>query len=127
MELVSLAHDSGTDDGFASIPGTSPAMGPCPYPYGLRFNLTHEELGKLGYTDLPPAGTTLRIEAVGVVTKASSEDPDADGDVDYCCVEIQITELGLEEEGESEGEDTDEDSTQSDRAERMYGKSKQPA
>lgn len=92
-----------------------------PYPYGLRLNLTQDELAKLGYTELPPAGTELRLEAVGCVVRSSSEDPDADGDIDYLCVEIQITELGVEQEGE-EKEDKS-----GGRAERMYAKGKQPA
>ncbi len=92
-----------------------------PYPYGLRLHLTQEELEKLGYKDLPPAGTELRLEAVGCVTRSASEDPDADGDIDYLCVEVQITELGVEQEGESAGVDED-----SGTAERLY-KGKQAA
>lgn len=90
-----------------------------PYPYGLRLNLNQEQLAALGYQELPPAGTTLRIEAVGCVVRSSSEDPDADGDIDYLCVEIQITEMGIEEEEASAGKDDDSDG---DRAGRMYGK-----
>lgn len=124
MKLVDMASEPGKDL------YTSPAMAPSPYPYGLRLCLNAEQLDKLGYTDLPPAGTEVRIEAVCVVTKSATEDPDADGDVDYVSVELQVKELGLEEEGESEGEDTDSDNgkgDQSDRAERMYSKGKQPA
>lgn len=99
----------------------SPTPAALPYPYGLRINLTQEELEKLGYKELPPAGTQLRLEAVGCVTRSASEDPDADGDIDYLCVEVQITELGVEQEGESAGVDDDEDSG---RATRMYGKDK---
>lgn len=100
------------------------AMPACsPYPYGLRLHLTQTELEKLGYEGLPPAGTKVRIEAVACVTRAASEDPDADGDIDYLCVEMQITELGIEETAASEGEDSDDDG---DRAARMY-KGKQPA
>lgn len=99
---------------------TGMAMPACsPYPYGLRLHLTQVELAKLGYEGLPPAGTKVRIEAVACVTRAASEDPDADGDIDYLCVEMQITELGIEEQGESE--------ESGDRAERMYAKGKQPA
>ena len=114
MELVDM-RETGGAQGLAMAE-------PCaPLPYGLRLNLGQEQLAALGYSELPEAGTTVRIEAVGVVTRASSEDPDADGDVDYLCVEIQITEMGLEEEEESSGEDTDGDG---DRAGRMYGKGK---
>jgi hypothetical protein len=114
MDLVPMAREETPSLGMPEPVAISP------YPYGLRINLTHEELEKLGYSDLPPAGTKCRIEAVGVVTRAATEDPDADGDVDYCCVEIQITELGMEEEGEPEGEDRS-----AGRAERMYAKGKQ--
>lgn len=91
-----------------------------PYPYGLRLCLTQNELEKLGYTELPPAGTELRLEAVGCVTRSASEDPDADGDIDYLCVEVQITQLGVEQDGESKDDS-------GSRAERMYAKGKQPA
>lgn len=104
-----------SDGGTATEP-----MALCPYPYGLRLHLNQEQLAALGYAELPPAGTSLRIEAVGVVTRSSSEDPDADGDIDYLCVEVQITEMGLEEEEASTGEDSDRDA--GERATRMYGK-----
>lgn len=111
-----MERESGESAGYPT------PMTVSPYPYGLRLCLTQEELEKLGYEGLPEAGTKVRIEAVACVTRAASEDPDADGDIDYLCVEMQITELGIEEEGESEGEDSD-----GDRAERMYAKGKQPA
>jgi hypothetical protein len=102
-----------------------------PYPYGLRLTLNQEQLEALGYSELPPAGTKCRIEALGVVVKASSEDPDADGDCDYLCVELQITEMGMEEEGEGEEDESDagdgEGTEVNGRAERMYRKNQQPA
>lgn len=113
MNLVNMERAEGTETGMA-MPAISP------YPYGLRLCLTQEELEKLGYEGLPEAGTQVRIEALACVTRASSEDPDADGDVDYLCVEMQITELGIEEEAASAGKDSDNDA----RAARMY---KQPA
>jgi hypothetical protein len=113
MEMVSMESEPVTEMTGVAMPACSP------YPYGLRLHLTQVELEKLGYEGLPPAGTKVRIEAVACVTRAASEDPDADGDIDYLCVEMQITELGIEEE---EGE-SDEGG---DRAERMY-KGKQPA
>lgn len=105
-----MAQEAGEPSETLAMPGSSP------YPYGLRLHLTHVELEKLGYTELPPAGTELHLEAIGVVTRAATEDPDADGDVDYCCVEVQIKELGLEEEAEEEPERDD-----GETAERMYG------
>lgn len=112
-----MARDA---DKAMEIMGAAPAT-VSPYPYGLRLCLTQVELEKLGYEGLPPAGTKVRIEALACVTRAASEDPDADGDIDYLCVEMQITELGIEEEEASSGEGG------GDRAERMYAKGKQPA
>ena len=123
MELVSMAREQPTGD---KMYGAAVPCEPCPYPYGLRLNLSQEQLAALGYTELPPAGTTLRLEAVAVVTRSASEDPDADGDIDYLCVEMQITEMGVEQEGETDQDDEDEDGT-AGRAERMYAKGKQPA
>jgi hypothetical protein len=117
MELVSMAREEGTEATGIAMPMTV-----SPYPYGLRLCLTQEELEKLGYDGLPEAGTIVRIEAVACVTRAASEDPDADGDIDYLCVEMQITELGIEEEQESAGKDVDNDA----RAGRLYA-GKQPA
>jgi hypothetical protein len=102
-----------------------PMMATCagsPFPYGLRLSLNQEQLAALGHEELPPAGTMVRIEAVGCVVRATSEDPDADGDCDYLCVEVQITEMGMEEESEPEDEEEEDD-----RASRMYGKDKTPA
>lgn len=117
MELVSMAEERNEMGNCVPCP-------PNPYPWGLRFNLTHEQLAKLGYDELPPAGTTLRLEAVACVTRTESCDPDADGDVDYSCIELQIKELGLQEEGD---EDEEEEDRGTDRAERMYRKKDEAA
>jgi hypothetical protein len=114
VKLVDMRHEGGGIDVGMAMPATSP------FPYGLRLTLNQEQLEALGHEELPPAGTMVRIEAVGCVTRASSEDPDADGDIDYLCVEIQIIEMGMEEEKASSGEDSDEDA--GGRAGRMYGK-----
>jgi len=108
MDLVHMGQEDGAAP--AEMPGISP------YPFGLRLHLTHEELAKLGYDALPAAGTICRLEAVA---RSATEDPDADGDCDYCSIELQVTELAMEEEEEGEEEDTDHDAG---RAHRMYGK-----
>jgi hypothetical protein len=68
------------------------------YPSGLRLRLDREQLEALGITEPPPAGKRWQIEATAVVTHSATEDPDADGDVDGMCVELQLTELGVSEE-----------------------------
>jgi hypothetical protein len=84
-----------------------PREAPNPSPYGLRLTLNQEQLQALGFKDLPVAGTELHIEAMATVTRSSTEDPDADGDIDYVCVELQLTELGCEvDEKQPEPENT---------------------
>lgn len=114
MKMVSMKVEHSPEGMCAPMPMCS-----SPYPYGMRITLNAEQLEQLGYEGLPPAGTTIRIEAKGCVVRAASEDPDADGDIDYLCVEVQITEMGMEEEEASEEEDDDDEG---DRAGRMYGK-----
>lgn len=129
MELVDMAEERALGAGLPS-----PCAPMNPYPWGLRLNITHEQLEKLGYSELPPAGTECRIEAVATVVKCTSEDPDADGDCDYSCIELQIKELGMEQEGDSEEEESpdadhakDDEASDYSRAERMYKNGKQPA
>ena len=112
MNLIDMKHEAGAGE-CLPMPCASSE-----YPYGLRLTLNQEQLKALGM-DLPTAGTTLRLEAVAVVVRSSTEDPDADGDVDYVSVELQLTELGIEEEEpqEESGEKRTADATM-----RMYGK-----
>lgn len=108
-----MAHKAGEGEMLPACPPQSE------YPYGLRMTLNEEQLSALGLEGLPPAGTTLHLEAVAVVTRSSTEDPDADGDIDYVCVELQLTQLGVEEEGDSEEEGAVE--RRERRGKRMYG------
>lgn len=112
MNLIDMRHKPGEGE-CTPMPCVSSE-----YPYGLRLTLNEEQLVALGLAALPVAGTKLRLEAVAVVTRSSTEDPDADGDIDYVCVELQLTELGIEEE-ESEGPNAEERTKQATK--RMYG------
>lgn len=94
---------------------------PNPYPYGLRLSLTHEQLAKLGYSELPPAGTEITLEAKATVVRVTSEDPDADGDIDYSNIELQIKELGIEQEDVDDDEETDGERNER-HAGKLYGK-----
>lgn len=115
MELIDMSHKPGEGE---AIPAQ---IGPVSeYPYGLRLTLNQAQLEALGL-GLPPAGTELHLEARAIVTRSSTEDPDADGDIDYVCVELQLCELGIEE-----GEGSEEENPVERRAKnagKLYGKS----
>jgi hypothetical protein len=120
MKLIDMHHQPGEGE-------CAPCM-PCPagneYPYGLRITLHEEQLKALGIDGLPPAGTCLHLEACAVITRSATEDPDADGDIDFVCLELQMTQLGVEVDGEI-SEDEDEDDPLKDRqavGERLYAK-----
>ena len=99
-KLTNMATDP---DDMAS-PMTEAPQGPA-YPYGLAINLNAEQLKVLGINQLPSAGMQFKIEALGTATRASTEDPDADGDVDSACLCIQITDLALTPKKKMNAED----------------------
>lgn len=115
MKLIDMHHKPGEGEAMP-MPACSGE-----YPYGLRITLNEKQLEALGM-EMPTAGTNLHIEAHAVVTRAATEDPDADGDIDFVCVELQLTELGIEG-GESEEEDEDPIETRNTRAAKLYDKS----
>jgi hypothetical protein len=94
MKLVHLKMDSPQNLAMPSI--AQELM----YPYGCCLHLTQEILEALGFEELPPAGSTFKVEGIGVVTSASTEDPDADGDVDMANVRIQMTHLAIEQDSD---------------------------
>lgn len=73
------------------------------YPYGLCLRLDNATLEKLGIDSLPKVGATMQIMAMGVVTSVSSHESE---NQDSRNVEIQIHELGVEDEDESDDLDT---------------------
>lgn len=115
MKLIDMHHKPGEGE---SMPVCAP--GPqSDYPYGLRMTLHEEQLKALGFSELPKAGTAIHLEAMACVTRSATEDPDADGDVDYVCVELQLTQLGAEIDGEPEPENKVERRQKS--AAKLYG------
>jgi hypothetical protein len=78
-----------------------PSNGP-DYPYVLCLNLGAEELKKLGIEDLPEVGDEMHLYAVAKVTRvsqsASEQGEDSKG------VELQITHMGVMEEGDEDDE-----------------------
>jgi len=75
------------------------------YPYGTRINLDQDSLDKLGIMKLPTVGDKIMIEGkCEVISVRQSEDGKS--------VELQITDMDLENDGDEidEGELTREES-----------------
>ena len=66
------------------------------YPYGLCIHLDKDELDKLGIKDLPKIGTEMMIEAKVKVTRVSQSA--AENSEEYTSVDLQITDIGIEDE-----------------------------
>lgn len=63
------------------------------YSYGLRIHLNKITMAKLGMTELPGAGDTMRIEAIVHVCDVTSEPNDGDPPDER--VGLQITEMSI--------------------------------
>ena len=108
-----------TAAGPTTVDAESPQSAEPYYPYGLSLTLEAEQLEALGVSlkELPSAGNGFHLEAYGVIRRSITEDPDADGDVDRVCLELQITHMGFEHESAGKN---DNDSGQS-YSQRLYG------
>lgn len=72
-----------------------------PYGYGLRINLDHEGMKKLGIKDMPTAGSKITLHAHGHVS--SSEQTDT-GDGPRRNMSVQITHLAMDKGGDMDNE-----------------------
>lgn len=81
-----------------SYPSSIATDGPI-YPYGLRVRLDDEELTALDISKLPRVGSTMTLIARVDVSSVSSNES-ADGGK-HRSVELQITDLCLEDEDEA--------------------------
>ncbi len=73
------------------------------YPYGLRIRLDKAQLTKLGLTELPSVGDSFVVDAACVVRSVSAGEGESG---DYASCELQITDLGLEEDEADKTKDT---------------------
>lgn len=64
------------------------------YPYGLKVRLEKDDLEKLGLSELPEVGTTIKITADAVVDGVSSSNYKSGGD--NKSVELQITSMQID-------------------------------
>lgn len=71
------------------------------YPYGLRIRLEEEQLAALGMKLLPGIDKEVVVSAKGYVCSVSSNESEYGS---HRCVEIQLTELALEQPGKSNAE-----------------------
>jgi hypothetical protein len=71
------------------------------YPWGLTIRLSDKELEKLNLDDDCEIGDFIHLFALAKVTSVSTNDT-ASGKT--CCVELQITHLGVESEDEEDEE-----------------------
>lgn len=73
------------------------------FPYGLCIRLSQEELDKLDLDTNVDTGDMIHLHALGKVTSVSKRDTEGGQE---CCVEIQLTDIALEEE-DHENEEAD--------------------
>lgn len=73
------------------------------YPYGLRFDLDHAGLKKMGMKDLPEIGKEIHMHVKAHVASASSEK--REGGEENKRVGLQITHLGMLDQEEKKPEE----------------------
>lgn len=92
MQLVDMKCSPQEQQSEMAMPSNA-----SPYPYGLRIYLDDASLDKLGIENLPELGAELTIQAkVKVVGRNErADDSDPDGDNDYKCLDLQITQMAI--------------------------------
>lgn len=93
MTIISMKTEDG-DDCYDSC-------GPNPYGYGLRINLTEDQVEALGLKANPPkAGSKVGVRGMAFVCMVTTNaDLDGDGDGIDVCLNLQITDLEVTPEG----------------------------
>jgi hypothetical protein len=101
MKLTNMKMSAG-EAKAATMCSPEPADEP-KYPYGLNLSLGDEELDKLGLKgDMPETGETYILTARVKVTECSSRDTQGDGV--RSSVNLQITDLALDEDSKTDAE-----------------------
>lgn len=75
--------------------------GPSQYPYGLCISLNHDDLAKLGLDADCQVGDMVHLFAMAKVTSVSSN---ASESSESCRIELQITDLAVEDEDNEDAE-----------------------
>lgn len=88
----------------ASAGGMAPEASGPDYPYGLRIQLDHDGMKKLGMSEMPEVGGEMHFRAKAKIIGARSEEREGSEDRH---LELQITHLGMHdalEEGKGKSE-----------------------
>jgi hypothetical protein len=92
MKLVSMKREGGDNDCWDCGPSAN-------YGYGLQLYLDADQCEKLGINKALAAGTKVTIQAMAIISSATDSVARDDGrDIS---LSIQITDLGLKEEGKA--------------------------
>ncbi len=75
------------------------------YPYGMRIQLDHETLKKLGIDELPAVGSYLALEARVCVRETAENDDIYNGGDKRRSMTVQIEKMALESAGDEEDEE----------------------
>lgn len=95
MKLANMVEKKGGHS--KTSPGVmldSKEKGPT-YPWGLRLNLDHDTLTKLGVKDLPKVGSHVHIHAKAHVQSISQNAHKSDGGKPNRSVELQIHHMAI--------------------------------
>lgn len=94
MTMVNMAKNK---EELAETPMEEMAEDAPIYPYGLCICLTQDELEKLDLDSDCNVGDTIHLMAMAKVTSISKNET---SEGENCRIELQITDLGLEDEDE---------------------------
>jgi len=101
VDLANTPQEIKEDVAGYSVPSpVGISSGPL-YPYGLCLRLEEKTLDRLGMAeDLPEVGDVIHIVGMAKVTSVSENETETtDGERQHrCCVELQITHMGAEDE-----------------------------
>lgn len=109
-DLVHMKRDTSAEGTMADLNDKTEE-----YPYGLRLNLTEDDLKKVGL-DMPKVGEMVHVMAMTKVTAVHAHDSERGGTSQG--VELQITHMSAEVEDTEDEADTDDRTP----AQKIYGK-----
>lgn len=92
MKLVSMKRKDGHGNGCSCCDSAPSGCDEPDYPWGLRLQLTEDQLKALGVESLPASGAPVAIEATATVVGMSEEQLDGET---RRRLDLQITDMAL--------------------------------